>query len=62
MEEKKYPAYDWFKDVDRMINEGLGSGSVKPEYSDAHLRLKEKELRMRKELREKLDKNKSVKQ
>lgn len=40
---QKQTALDRFNAIDRMINEGLGSGSINPSYTQAHLKLKEKQ-------------------
>jgi len=43
MKIQKQTALDRFNAIDRMINEGLGSGSINPSYTEAHLKLKEKQ-------------------
>jgi len=43
MNEQHQTALDRFNAIDQMINEGLGSGSINPSYTEAHLRLKEKQ-------------------
>ncbi|AIY05629.1 hypothetical protein Plano_1664 [Planococcus sp. PAMC 21323] len=43
MNEQHQTALDRFNAIDQMINEGLGSGSINPSYTKAHLRLKEKQ-------------------
>lgn len=35
-----------FKEIDQMINEGLGGGMINPKYTEAHLKLKEKQERL----------------
>lgn len=35
-----------FKEIDQMINEGLGGGTINPKYTEAHLKLKEKQERL----------------
>lgn len=40
---QKQTALDRFNAIDRMINEGLGSGTINPDYTAAHLKLKEKQ-------------------
>lgn len=40
---KDQTALDRFNAIDRMINEGLGSGTINPSYTEAHLKLKEKQ-------------------
>ncbi|WP_404466857.1 hypothetical protein [Planococcus rifietoensis] len=54
MKIQKQTVLDRFNAVDRMINEGLGSGSINPRYTEAHLKLKEKqEAQLRSALRDK---------
>ena len=43
MKIQKQTALDRFNAIDRMINEGLGNGTIVPKYDEAHLQLKEKE-------------------
>lgn len=43
MKDAYQSALDSSKAIDRMINEGLGSGSIIPRYTEAHLKLKEKQ-------------------
>lgn len=43
MEDQQQTALDRFNAIDRMINEGLGSGTINPNYSRVHSRLKEKD-------------------
>ncbi len=43
MKEQQLTALERFEEIDRMINEGLGSGSINPSYTEAHLKLKEKQ-------------------
>lgn len=43
MKTKKQPVCDCFIETDRMINEGLGNGTINPKYSAVHARLKEKQ-------------------
>ncbi|UJF26728.1 hypothetical protein [Planococcus sp. 107-1] len=43
MRKQHQAALDRFNAVDRMINEGLGSGTINPAYANAHLKLKEKQ-------------------
>lgn len=42
---KKQLALNRFNAIDRMINEGLGSGSINPSYTQARLKLKENRKR-----------------
>lgn len=43
MKEQKQAQYDGFNETDRMINEGLGNGSINPKYAEVHAELKAKE-------------------
>ncbi|ANU10721.1 hypothetical protein A1A1_09696 [Planococcus antarcticus DSM 14505] len=43
MKDPRQTAVDRFNAIDRMINEGLGSGSINPSYTEVHLKLKEKQ-------------------
>ncbi|ANU28178.1 hypothetical protein [Planococcus versutus] len=43
MKNQHLTALERFNAIDQMINEGLGSGSINPSYTEAHLRLKEKQ-------------------
>ncbi|MBT2571505.1 hypothetical protein [Planococcus sp. ISL-110] len=43
MKDPYQSALDRSNAIDRMINEGLGSGSIIPRYTEAHLKLKEKQ-------------------
>lgn len=43
MKDQYQTALERFEEIDRMINEGLGSGSINPRYTAAHLKLKEKQ-------------------
>ncbi|RNF40349.1 hypothetical protein [Planococcus salinus] len=51
-----------FSEVDRMIDEGLGNGSINPKYTEVHLKLKEKQeglklLNLQAESEEEMDTN-----
>lgn len=43
MKDPQQAALDRFNAIDQMINEGLGSGTINPSYTEAHLKLKEKQ-------------------
>ncbi|MDQ0427216.1 hypothetical protein QOZ98_000041 [Planomicrobium stackebrandtii] len=43
MNDQKQTICDCVNETDRMINEGLGSGSINPKYAEVHAELKEKQ-------------------
>lgn len=43
MKDRKQPVCECFSEADRMINEGLGSGTINPKYTEVHAKLKEKQ-------------------
>lgn len=43
MKDQHQTALERFNAIDQMINEGLSSGSINPKYTEAHLKLKEKQ-------------------
>lgn len=42
-------------ETDRMINEGLGNGTIVPRYDEAHRELKEKEVLLKQKYEEQRD-------
>lgn len=43
MKAKANKPYDFHEETDRMVNEGLGNGTVNPKYAETHEKIKAKE-------------------
>lgn len=43
MEQERRTTCECFNETDRMVNEGLGNGTIIPKYEKVHAQLKEKE-------------------